>query len=150
MKGSSPVGSPKGSEELFRLSLGLLESRKKEEDATASRSTLKAFPTKREERAVNTEWPALSVSSPKGTNETALSSNQIQLGQKPREISSAAIRPDSWKVYRKTPEDYERNRIGKYAPYFQGNVILLIPEVANVLQPLIALPVVFDIKKGDL
>ena len=32
--------------------------------------------------------------------------------------------PASWKVSVKSPEDYEKDRMGKYALYFQGNTIL--------------------------
>ena len=45
--------------------------------------------------------------------------------------------------------DYKRDRVGKYAPYFQGNVILPIPEVANILEPQIV-SVVIDIKNRRL
>ena len=55
-------------------------------------------------------------------------------------------KPVSWKVNRKTPEDYERDRVSQCAPFFQGNVILPIPGVANVLEPWIISLIVFDIK----
>ena len=70
----------------------------------------------------------------------------IQPGQRPIETPSLTITPTSWKVIQKTPEDYERDRVGKYGLYFQGNVILPIPKVANVLKPWIVSLVVVDIK----
>ena len=141
MGDSSPTGSSKGSQELFWLSLGPLESRWKEAVATVSRPTLKAFPTKPEERAANIYWPALPVSSHKGTNESP-----IQPGQKPIKTPSPTVTQASCKVNQKTPEDYKIYRVGRYGTYFQGNVILPISEVANVLESLSVSLVVFDIK----
>ena len=134
------------SQELFELSPGPLESRRKEVDSTASRPTLKVFPIKAEERAANTEWLTFPVSLPKRINETAPSASPIQPGQRPIETPSPTVTTPSWKVNQKTPEYYERERVCKYAPYFQSNVILPIPEVANVLEPRIFSLVVFNIK----
>ena len=36
--------------------------------------------------------------------------------------------------------------MGKYAPYFQGNTILSIPEITEALDPHIILPVIVNIK----
>ena len=109
MEESSPVGSPKGSQEPFGLSSGPLESQKKEADSTASQPTLKAFPTKPEKWAANTEWPALPVSFLKRTNETAPSTSPIQPKQRPIKSLRPMVMPASWKVNQKTPEDYEKD-----------------------------------------
>ena len=50
----------------------------------------------------------------------------------------------------KGPEDYERDRVGKYAQYFKGNEILPIPEVSKVLEPQILSWVVSDLKTRRL
>ena len=55
-----------------------------------------------------------------------------------------------WKVQQKGPDDYERNRVGKYAPYFQGNVILPIIELCEALNLQILSLVVMDIKTRRL
>ena len=104
---------------------------------------LKAFPTRLEERAANTASPSLPVSSAKEPNETALSAGPIQPRQRPINIPSPTIMPSSLKVNQKAPGDYERHM---NAPFFQGNVILPILEVTNVLEPQIVSLIVFDIK----
>ena len=40
----------------------------------------------------------------------------------------------------------ERDRVGKYAQYFQGNIILPLPEIATVLEPWILSLVITDLK----
>ena len=106
MEELSPMDSSKGSQELFGLSPKPLESRQKEADATASRPTLKAFTTEPEERAANTEWPALPFTSPKGTKETAHSTIPFQPGQRSTETPSPTVTPASWKANQKTPGGY--------------------------------------------
>ena len=44
------------------------------------------------------------------------------------------------------PEDYERDRVGKYADYFKDNEILPIPEIAKDLETRILSLVVTDLK----
>ena len=59
--------------------------------------------------------------------------------------------PTSWKVHKeKSPEEYERDWVGKYIPYFQANVIFPIPEIWKVQVPLILSLSVFDIKTKRL
>ena len=42
--------------------------------------------------------------------------------------------PVSWSAQRKkkSPEDYEKERVGKYAKYFQGNKV---PEFVEAVEP---------------
>ena len=54
--------------------------------------------------------------------------------------------PASWKVCQKNLEEYERDRVGKYTPFFQGNVILPIPEISEALDLCIISLIVMDIK----
>ena len=132
------MGSPNNSQILFRASPEPSEGRQKE----ASQLTKEAFPAKPEERAAN--WPALLVSSPGKPLESALSGSPIQPGQKPTENTT----PASWKICQKSPYDYDRDKVGKYVPFFQGNVILPIPEISEALF-LRIIPLVFvDIKTG--
>ena len=56
------------------------------------------------------------------------SDSPILSGQKSTECAT----PASWKVLQKNPEEYDRNRVGKYTPYFQGN----IKEISETLDPL--------------
>ena len=86
---------PKGFPGTFGLSPGPFESQQKEVDATATWSTLKAFPIKPEEQAANTEWLALPMTLPKGTDETAPSASPIQPGQRPIETPNPMVTPAS-------------------------------------------------------
>ena len=52
----------------------------------------------------------------------------------------------SWKAAQKEPEDYECDRVGKYAEYFKGNEILPILEIAKDVEPRILSLVVTDMK----
>ena len=49
-----------------------------------------------------------------------------------------------------SPEDYEKNRVGKYAEYFKGNEILPIPEIVQKLEARILSLVVTDLKTRRL
>ena len=55
-----------------------------------------------------------------------------------------------WKSQQRGPEDYERDRVGKYAKYFKGNEILPIPEIVKQLEPRILSLVISDIKTKRL
>ena len=50
-----------------------------------------------------------------------------------------------WKIQQKDPEEYKKDRVGKYADYFKGK-ILPIPEILEKLELRIVLLVVTDIK----
>ena len=43
--------------------------------------------------------------------------------------------PVSWSIKKKTPQQYEKNRIGKYAPFFKETEILPIPELVSEVEP---------------
>ena len=71
--------------------------------------------------------------------------------QKPKENSpNPSAMPASRKIQQKGPEDYERDKVGKYAQYFQRNVILPIPEVSKAQEPRILSLVITDLKTGRL
>ena len=108
-----------------------------------SETTKEVFPAKPEERAASNEstsWPTIPCSSK--VQESIPSSSPIPLGQRPTEIMT----PAPWKVPQKSLEEYDRDRAGKYAPYFQSNIILPIPEISEALDPRIISLVVVDIK----
>ena len=58
--------------------------------------------------------------------------------------------PSPWKIQQKNPEDYEKDRVGKYADYFKGNEILPIPETFEKIEPRIVSLVVKDLKSRRL
>ena len=53
-----------------------------------------------------------------------------------------------WKIQQRDPEEYEKDRAGKYADYFRSNEILPIPEILQKLEPRIVSLVVTDQKRG--
>ena len=55
-------------------------------------------------------------------------------GQMPTEVSVPSSSTVPWKVKRSSPEEYEQRRVGKYTSYFQGNIILPIPEITASLE----------------
>ena len=62
----------------------------------------------------STEWPVLS-----GSQESSLPAGSIQPGQTPNNKNSLATLVVCT-IRRKMAEEHERERVGKYAPYFQG------------------------------
>ena len=95
-------------------------------------STNEALPRQSEERGgpgtqsqntpvtslIGSNWPSLPVPS--------VSSCPIQPGQK---SNCPSPTKNPWKVQQRDPEDYERERVGKYAEYYKGNEIFPIPEI---------------------
>ena len=82
----------------------------------------KALPTQSEETQgtqvtslIGSNWPSL----------PSESGSPIPPGQKTKPESSLQL---PWNTQQKNPEDYEKDRVGKYADYFKGNEILPIPE----------------------
>ena len=63
----------------------------------------------------------------------------------PRQKSKSPTTKSPWKVQQRDPEDYEKDRVGKYAEYFKGNEILPIPEIVQKTEPQILSLVVTDI-----
>ena len=85
------------------------------------------------------------------SNETTSTSSPIPPGQKLKENSpTPSTTPTYWKVQQKGPEDYERDRMGKYAQYFQGNVILHILKIFKALENRILSLVVTNLKTRRL
>ena len=88
------------------------------------------------------------INSPIGSNRPSLpsppeSSSPILPGQK---VGSPTAPGSSWKIQQRDPEDYEKDRVGKYAEFFVGNKILPIPEIVKKVEPWIIALVVTDLK----
>ena len=50
----------------------------------------------------------------------------------------------------KNPDNYEKDKVEKYAKYFQGNIIVPIPEVTKALKPRTLFFVVVNLKTKRL
>ena len=64
------------------------------------------------------------------TEESTASS--IPPGQK---LPASPAMPVSWSIKKKSAEDHEKDRVGKYAPYFQDNHILPLLELVAAAEP---------------
>ena len=84
---------------------------------------------------IESNWPSLPTDP----------GSPIQPGQAPKAVSQQAL---PWKIKQLAPEEYEKDRVGKYAEYFKGNEILPIPEILQRLEPRIVSLVVSDIDKA--
>ena len=74
-----------------------------------------------QESLLAANWPSLPI--PADTQETKDSQDSpIQPAQKS---------PTPWKGQQREPDDFERDRVGKYAKYFKENEILPIPEIVE-------------------
>ena len=71
---------------------------------------------------IGSNWPSL----------PSESGSPIPPGQKSKPENPS---PSPWKIQQKNPEDYEKDRVGKYADYFKGNEILPIPEIILKMEP---------------
>ena len=166
----SPGGSPKSSQDLFKVypnpkplatstkpgtaakltSIATGESysiKPEEQERLRSRSADYKIKSASPGSTVGTTWPSLPVPSTQKSNEMASVSSPIHLEQKPKENSpSSSTTQASWKVQQKRSEDYERDSVGKYVQYFQGNTILPIPEISQTLEPRIMSLVVIDLQ----
>ena len=71
----------------------------------------------------------------------------IQPGQAAKATSQQA---SLWKIRQKDPEEYEKDRVGKYVDYFRGNEILPILDILQKLEPRIVSLVVTDLKTRQL
>ena len=94
-----------------------------------------------QESLIGANWPSLPISA---------DSQDIQSSQGSLEIQPAQKRPTPWKGQQRKPEDYERDRVGKYAKYFKGNEILPIPEIVQKMEPRILSLVISDLKTKRL
>ena len=68
----------------------------------------------------------------------------------PSESGSPIPPRQKTKPEKKNPEEYEKDRVGKYAEFFKGNEILPIPELLEKLEPRIVSLVVTDLKTRRL
>ena len=94
---------------------------------------LEALPKKSKEPVAEpsmatAEWQSLSASK----NETSFLTSSIPPGQK--QLASPATQV-SWAINEKSLQDYKRDRVKKYAQYFQRNEILPIPELVAEVEP---------------
>ena len=94
-----------------------------------------------QESLIGANWPSLLISA---------DSQDIKSSQGSPEIQPAQKSPTPWKVQQRGPEDYERDRVGKYAKYFKGNEILPIPEIVQKMEPRILSLVISDLKTKKL
>ena len=92
--------------------------------------------SKEQTSLIGSNWPSLPVPA-----DSESPDSPIQPGQKS---------PAPWKVQQRGPDDFERDRVGKYAQYFVGNEILPIPEIVQALEPRILSLVVSDLKTRRL
>ena len=89
---------------------------------------------------IGSNWPSLPI--PGDTQETEFSlDSPIQPAQKS---------PTAWKGQQRGPEEYEKDRVGRFAKYFKGNEILPIPEIAEKITPRVLSLVVSDRKTKRL
>ncbi len=87
---------------------------------------------------IGSNWPSLPI--PGDTTETSQGSP----------IQPAQRSPTAWKGQQREPDDYEKDRVGRYAKYFKGNKILPIPEIVERIAPRVLSLVVSDLKTKRL
>ena len=93
-----------------------------------------------QESLIGANWPSLPI--PADTQDTQETQDSpIKLAQKS---------PTSWKGQQRGPDDYEKDRVGKYAKYFKGNEILPISEIIEKIIPRILSLVISDLKAKRL
>ena len=96
--------------------------------------------SKETQSLIGANWPSLpSPAESQETNDSQDSS--IQPAQKS---------PTAWKGQQRRPDDYEKDRVGRYAQYFKVNEILPIPEIAQKITPRVLSLVVSDLKTKRL
>ena len=88
---------------------------------------------------IGSNWPSL----------PSESGSPIPPGQRTKPESSSPS-PSTWKIQQKNLEDYEKDRVGKYADNFKGNEILPIPEILQKIEPRIVSLVATDLKSRRL
>ena len=85
---------------------------------------------------IGANWPSLPIPA-----ETQSQDSPIPPAQKSH---------TAWKGQQRGPDDYEKDRVGRYAKYFKGNEILPIPEIAEKITPRVLSLVVSDLKTKRL
>ena len=92
---------------------------------------------------IGSSWPSLLL--PGEIQETQVSQeNQYS------PIQQAQKSPTAWKGQQRGPEEYEKDRVRRFAKYFKGNEILPIPEIADKIKPRVLSLVVSDLKTKRL
>ena len=95
-------------------------------------STPKKSDEPRSQSLIGANWPSLPIPA-----DTQSQDSPIPPAQKS---------PTAWKGQQRGPDDYEKDRVGRYAEYFKGNEILPIPEIAEKITPRVLSLVVSDLK----
>ena len=108
------------------------------EESTTS-ATPKKDPTS-QESLIGANWPSLPI--PTETQET------IDNQDSPKQPTQKS--PTPWKGQQRGPDDFEKDRVGKYTKYFKGNEILPIPKIVEKLTPRILSLVISDLKTKRL
>ena len=90
------------------------------------------------------EWLSLPSS------QSQLSNSSIAPGQKTPKSKDNSATLASWSIQKKRPEDYKRDKVGKYTHYFHGNTILPILEIAKAVEPRTLSFVVSDLRTRRL
>ena len=94
-----------------------------------------------QESLIGVNWPSLLI--PAKSPRSLDNESQMPPAQK-------SPKATPWKSQPRGPVDYERDRVGKYAKYFNGKEILPIPEIVQQLEPRILSLVISDIKTKKL
>ena len=92
---------------------------------------------------IGSNWPSLPI--PGDTQE-----NQVSQENQDSPFQPAPKSPTAWKGQQRGPEEYEKDRVGRFAKYFKGNEILPIPEIADKITPRVLSLVVSDLKTKRL
>ena len=96
-------------------------------------------PDTKETSLISSNCPSLSLLSESGS--------PIQPGQRSKQTNPTS---SPWKIQRRDPDEYEKDRVGKYADYFKCNEILPIPKMLQKLESRIVSLVVTDLKTRRL
>ena len=96
-----------------------------------------ATPTKTTASLIGSNWPSLPI-----PDDTQVSQDSP--------IQPAQQSPTAWKGQQRGPDEYEKDRVGRFAKYFKGNEILPIPEIADKITPRVLSLVVSDLKTKRL
>ena len=96
-----------------------------------------ATPTKTTTSLIGSNWPSLPIPDDPQVSEDS-------------PIQPAQQSPTAWKGQQRGPDEYEKDRVGRFAKYFKGNEILPIPEIAEKIAPRVLSLVVSDLKTKRL
>ena len=76
--------------------------------------------------------------------------SSIQSGQRTPNNDNSPATLVSWTIKGKAAVEHERDWVGKYAPYFQGNTILPIPDLVAAVEPKTLSLIVTDLRTRRL